>query len=695
MNYLKHVTNNLKVLFPLTIVLLTLSIAMTSCEEEDNGVSTTITLTADAGSDMTVSVGEEVVLDGSNSSASEGSFDYEWTFTATPNGSSAQLNGATTASPSFAADVEGDYVVELTITNGNESDTDEVTVTATEGSNQQPKEVSDDVETNKTWTDRVSDPNTPDYIVTSNISVKAELTIEAGVTVHFDEDVFMTANEGVIMAEGNASSRITLTSSNEAGDIHWGGIMIKSSDSRNALIYTDIMYAGGAQMDFADFVDKKAAVGISGDGKLKLNYSNINNNDGYGLYVRYGVLVEFESNTFEDNSETAIGVDMTQAAMIDANTTFTNNEYQVEIFGSSSTDGEALTYIDLSGDASYYVTGALDVSADLTINSGAHFMFKENQKLTVTSEGMLKANAEGGETIVFTSAEASSDIHWKGIQIKSSDSQNALVNVEISYAGNSNWDFADFKDIQADLALTSDGKVKLRNSVISNSAGYGLYLRYGVLAEFESNTFSDNNDIAIGLNADQAASIDANTSFSGNGWDGVEIYLSDLTEASTWVNLQGNAQYRVTGNLTVKEALTINPGAYFAFEEDKKLKVDSDGGSLSAEGTSSSKIIFTSSNTAGGILWSGLHIRSASSLNTLDYVEVMYAGGTEHDLDNFVDAATAISGHGNAVMTLTNSKVGYSGGYGVYWQGTGTINDILSASANNEFVGNVNGNVLP
>lgn len=668
--------------FPL--VLMAVSIAITSCNEDDDTSEPSVTLEADAGNDMTVEVGEDVMLDGSNSSASEGSFDYNWSFAATPDNSTAELQNANSETPSFTPDAVGDYVVELTITSGDQEDTDEVTVTATEGNT--TKEVSEDVDNNTTWTDRVSDPGTPDYIVTSSIDVNADLIIEPGVLVYFDEDVFMYVKDGAIMAEGNASNRITLTSSNEAGEIYWGGIIITSTDSRNIIAYADVKYAAGEEEYYG--VHKKSAIGLKDEGKLKLKYSVISNNDGYGLYVRFGELVEFEENEFNDNEARGIGVDISQAAMIDGNTTFSNNEYAVEIYESESEDGVELTYIKLSGGASYYVTGDLEVNADLTINPGAMFEFKQDKKMSVTSDGMLKAGAEGDETVVFTSAKADAGLYWKGIEIKSADARNELNNVEIAYAGSSEWYFGVHE--QAALALKTDGKIKLKNSEISNSKAYGMYARHGEVTEFENNTFTGNEGPAIGLYANLAGMMDEGTSFSGNGWNGVEIFESDLTESATWVSLQGDAKYDVSGDLSVKGALEIDPGATFEFDIDKELYITSNGGSLNAQGTETSKITF--SRRVDGEGWSGIRFESSSSMNKLVHVEVLYAGSTEVYIGDHVYAA--ISGFDPAVLEMTNSKVAYSGGYGVYWKGVGTINDILSAAANNEFVGNAQEDVI-
>ena len=83
---------------------------LTSCEElEDNETDPEITVTANAGNDMTAGIGEEVVLDGSASATSTCCLDYNWQFTSIPSGSEASIQNPRTAIASFTPDVKGDY----------------------------------------------------------------------------------------------------------------------------------------------------------------------------------------------------------------------------------------------------------------------------------------------------------------------------------------------------------------------------------------------------------------------------------------------------------------------------------------------------------------------------------------------------------------------------------------------------------
>ncbi len=108
-------------------------------EQESPASPVTITATtansvpvANAGPDQSVYVGSTVTLDGSGSSDADGDpLNYTWTLQSGPAGSSAELVDAGTVAPSFTPDVAGDYVVNLTVSDGeSSSNTDSVKIQA-------------------------------------------------------------------------------------------------------------------------------------------------------------------------------------------------------------------------------------------------------------------------------------------------------------------------------------------------------------------------------------------------------------------------------------------------------------------------------------------------------------------------------------------------------------------------------------
>src|SRR5438309_11640993 len=68
---------------------------------------------------MVVNTGNVVRLDGSASKDPQGrTLFYEWSFVSIPQGSAASLRDADRALPSFMADIAGDYVIQLVVSNG-------------------------------------------------------------------------------------------------------------------------------------------------------------------------------------------------------------------------------------------------------------------------------------------------------------------------------------------------------------------------------------------------------------------------------------------------------------------------------------------------------------------------------------------------------------------------------------------------
>lgn len=75
--------------------------------------------TADAGADQSIRAGDPVFLDGSASfddNTASAALDYSWGFFSKPESSTATLDDATSAMPSFVADVEGTYTLQLIVT---------------------------------------------------------------------------------------------------------------------------------------------------------------------------------------------------------------------------------------------------------------------------------------------------------------------------------------------------------------------------------------------------------------------------------------------------------------------------------------------------------------------------------------------------------------------------------------------------
>ncbi len=643
-------------------------------------------------SNNTVTVTSPFELYGDASSDSDGdALTYTWIIASKPSGSAAAtITGNDQVQAVFTPDVVGEYVIRLTVSDpGGNTNSTEVTLVA----NVEPVLINSNITADRTLENIFEDPTLPDYRVTRSIVASAVLTVEPGVVVEFVENAFLTvaSGGGALIADGEASEKITFTTANLAGGIRWGGIYFSSQDSRNILDNVVIAYGGNSNMTrFANFVDVPANIGLGEGANLKLTNTQVTNSGGYGMYIRFGEITEFSGNAFNNNTRSGIGLTITEASVIDNATTFADNTLgAVEIFG--STVSEDITVEALSDDAYYFVSGGLTMAADVTVTAGTELRMAEDVFITVTDDGALIAEGTATDRVIFTAQDE--DNPWGGIKMASTDSKNKLDYATVTKAGSVNiTEFANFVDVPANIGMYGGARLSITNTIVSESGGYGMYVRYGELISFENNTFTQNARTGIDLAATQVDAIDINTSFTDNVQGAVGIFGSTLNdETSEWVALKDGARYLVTGNIDIQRSLTIQPGAKFDFQNDVFFTV-TESGSLIAEGTATSPIVFTSADPSA-YKWRGIFISAGTINNKLDYVEVSHGGSSKYDFASFVDANVNVGVGAGATVAITNSTITNSASYGIY--ADGTVNaDVEAGSAGNTFSDNPDGNLF-
>ncbi|WP_146186267.1 PKD domain-containing protein [Limnohabitans sp. WS1] len=127
----------MKTAFKLTLTAIAVALLVAcgggSNETNTEPSSTNTTPVANAGQIQNILVGATVTLNGSNSSdPNNDALTFSWTLTSKPAGSTAILSSATSAMPTFTADVAGAYVASLFVNDGKVSSTvSTVTVNAT------------------------------------------------------------------------------------------------------------------------------------------------------------------------------------------------------------------------------------------------------------------------------------------------------------------------------------------------------------------------------------------------------------------------------------------------------------------------------------------------------------------------------------------------------------------------------------
>lgn len=480
-------------------ILLSATFLVTGCkkDEVEPTPDQTNTLTANAGADQQVQVGETVKLDGSASADSKGvPLTFQWTIAAKPAKSTAAIASATTAKPTFVPDEVGDYELELTVSNANGTSKDKVKIAAAVA---QPVVLDQSIKVKTVLTDRIANPDFPDYIVTKSIAVTHELTINPGVVIAFERDTRLDINDGggLIIAKGTAEKRIRFIGAEKTKG-YWAGIMVYSGSNANVFEYIDVMHTGSRSLISAT----KAGMALFGGGKAQIALKNslFSENDGYGLLVQDGgILREFAANTFTKHTEAGILLDPTNVQKLDAASVFTgqNGRNVVEIRGYYLREGNDVTWGGFKDKTPYRLVGDFAVEVGLTLSPGVTVESDRDVMIMINSKGYLIAKGTATEKVTFTGADRTS-ASWKGLMIYSNNSRNVIENAEISNGGSQTI----ISGKKANLALFGNGNLSIKNTTITKSGGYGIYASYGASLNADvttANTFTANAEENVRL----------------------------------------------------------------------------------------------------------------------------------------------------------------------------------------------------
>lgn len=655
--------------FRIFLLPIILTFTLISCEDEETAEHG---LTAVAGIDREVAVGQTVELnsDASIDLTGEG-FNSNWSFVSRPDGSSATLNNANSDIATFVPDVAGDYLVSLTISNSLGQSSDEVTLTAIAAGTQ---------EIGGTYSEELhlvninENPEIPDYIVTSNLTMTARLRIDHGVRIEVMSDVLIRIRQnGFIEANGTAAEPIIITgTSNMAG--FWRGIWNQSSDFDNVLNHVHISGAGSNNMTTGA---PRAGLHVSGN-RLNINHCTFSNINGYGISVTStDVQIPLESCSFSENEQGAMRITAAQMRYIDSETDFNNHE--ILITGTTlNSDTDHVWPAPRNGN--YVFTSTISVYDNVTIEAGAVLLF-DNDVLLRFRGGSGKYQALGTEDnpIIFKGSVEQAG-SWRGTTIESSNLENHFEHVYYYHAGHTNLITGFGK---AAVGFSSDARGTFSNIHFDEIDGYGMYIRHSnTSVTFEELSFGQNlSQGAIHMLAEQIADLDTQSNLANNHVvvNGGQIPEEEDVE---WPALL-NGSYLFTNSTTIWGKVSIQPGTVLEFDNDVRMRVRTNG-VLVANGTASDHIIFT--RKSGSMdHWAGIAIETSSLENSMDFVEISYAGNSS--LITGVGQTNLALGN-NARLTLTNSIISNSLGYGIWLRPGAEL-----SQSNNSFSGNAEGDI--
>ena len=236
----------------------------------------------------------------------------------------------------------------------------------------------------------------------------------------------------------------------------------------------------------------------------------------------------------------------------------------------------------------YYANKDIWVTAELTIKPGVVIGFAQDANLNINTGGIIKAVGTTDKKIKFVGKTAQKGF-WAGIIIYSNSSANMFTHTEILHAGSK----VLLDGYKAGIALFEYARVSVTNSTVSQSGGYGLYLREnGIVVNFAANTLTQNQEAPLLLSANHVASLDEATAYTGNnGRNAVEVISSMITGAPEviWPAFADNTPIRLLGSMDARTGWKLKPGTIIEVAEDKQINIET-GGYLNAIGTVTKKI---------------------------------------------------------------------------------------------------------
>jgi hypothetical protein len=342
--------------------------------------------------------------------------------------------------------------------------------------------------------DLIADPNLPDYIANSDVELNARLTIRPGVVIAMAQDAQFTIYEdkGVILAQGTADKVIRFIGQQPRQGF-WVGMSNFSESSANVLDYVYFQHTGSKPM----LNNKKMALALTRETQMSVKHCVFADNAGYGMYVQGGaVLKDFSENTFKGNAEAGIIVPTELVSKLDEKSTFTgsNGRNVVEITGSyigQTGEKNEIAWAGFADKTPYRILETVAVRTGWKLAPGATLEIARDEMLIIDEDAYLIAAGTEAKKVTFKGVE-DGPAQWKGMLIHSTSNRNVLEYADFTGGGS----ITIIDGEKANIALYGDGaRINIRNSKISGSGGYGIYVGSGssVNTDYEkTTTFADN-----------------------------------------------------------------------------------------------------------------------------------------------------------------------------------------------------------
>lgn len=443
---------------------------------------------------------------------------------------------------------------------------------------------------------------------------------------------FAVNRTATLRASGTAEKPIRFLAEHEEPGA-WYGLEIRSQMD-NVLSYVEVAHGGRGS---------SSNVRLDEGANLSISHSILRDSRHSGLNaLRGGALPGFESNRFTGNGHAGIEIRVDQMRYIDSESVFDSNVDDVIEVTAGTIAGEAHRWRGTS--VPFCVNGTINVDTELDIEPGFSLLAASGTSyIRVRTQGEIRAVGTAERMIRFM-AEADEPGAWRGLGIESLRG-NVLSHVEIAHGGQGQ---------SANIQLR--GSAAISKSILRDSATVGIDARRARSLEgFAANLFDNNREVGIIIRAEQMRDIDAESRFSGNGFDGIAVEGGELSRGPhVWPRT--SAPFLLRRSIAVNIDLAVEPGFSLVADPGRVGITIGRDGSIRAVGTAEHPIRFLSRHGQPGD-WQGLRIDSAAD-NRLEHVEIAYGGsGATHNVH-------VVSGS----VEIVNSLIRDSHNYGLFIQ---------------------------
>jgi parallel beta-helix repeat protein len=275
------------------------------------------------------------------------------------------------------------------------------------------------------------------YIVSTELDIDGNLTIEPGTTFKFESNGWIEVGYFAVttfIADGTAAAPITFTS-NTASPVAgaWKGIIVyEKAQTNTKMNYCVIDYAGSTAVN-------RGALHMSGAASIIFTNNIIRNSSNYGIDLEGDAGFEtFTNNTITNCTNHVIVISTEHLPDLGSPNTLTAATGKGILVSGDVNYEMPVTWKKQTAD--FYISGgSTDVDGIVTIEAGSKFMFVNDSYFWFGYYTNTKITAIGTSTskIVFTTASLSPAAGtWKGLYFDDNVQTNSeLAYCEFKYSG--------------------------------------------------------------------------------------------------------------------------------------------------------------------------------------------------------------------------------------------------------------------